>query len=157
MNVDSCDISFTSLGDFTVGKNGDLGDTEDDVLESFRNDIRDIVKSEFGDWEKDATLGGNLSDFLGLPNTRQTAIDIQDRIKSRIVSTGLIASSDITVRVVPVHIHQIMLVITASVNSTPLNGLSPGEPVIISMLYDTIEQGTFVELPNMSETNSIKG
>jgi signal transduction histidine kinase len=157
MNYDSQDLAFSWSGDLGIGLDGDLMDTSDNALTSLVNDIRDITKSEFGDWKKDQMLGANLSDFIGEANNRTNGAAIEDRVKSRLVSSGLVKSQDVTVRVTPIHINQVMINISVNVLATSLNGLTPGQPIVVSMVYNTTENGIFVSLPNTLNTDPQSG
>ena len=140
---DTIDLNFSWDGDYTRGNDGDLGDTSDDFIQSLINEVRDCVKSEFGDWEKDPHVAGDLSDFKGEPNTRDTGKAIENRVKSRLVAMPLVSASDIQVKVIPVHINQILIAIRIQAVATSGNSLQPGEPIVVSFLYDTTEHDIF--------------
>ena len=142
-NYDSNDLDFTWDGDYIVGEDGDLGDTKDDYLRSFVTEIRTIVRSEFSDWEKYPLLGCNLSDFCGEPNSRQTAANMQERIISQIVSIGIVKRGDITVRIIPTGPNEVLVMLKISTAATELNSLTPGEPLVISYSYNSLEDSIF--------------
>lgn len=142
-NYDKVDTKFTWDGDYEVGLDGDLADTSDDQISSLETEIRTIVSASLGDWEKSPSLGANLSDFRGEPNTRETGNKIRERIISAIVAQGIVKQSDITVRVIPVHVYQVMIMISVKAASTPYNRLTPGEPLIVTFTYDTMEDNVF--------------
>lgn len=147
-NYDSVDLDWSWDGDYAFDENGDIKDTSKDFLRSIVNEVATVVKSETQDWEKDITLGANLADFQGQPNTAQVGEAIQDRIKSALVNQNIIQSGDISVRVTPVHANQVLIMIRINVEPTTRNGLRPGDPVKIDLIYDTLENGIFFLLDN---------
>ena len=155
-NYDTIDLDFTWDGDFTKGQDGDLGDTSDDYIRALVNTIRDLVKSEFGDWEKDPNFAGSLADFRGEPNTRAIGKTIEDRVKSRLSGSQVAQSQDILVKVVPVHANQILIVIRIQAISTPRNSLKPGEPVVVSLVYDSTEHDIFFLPPSQKDKEKLR-
>lgn len=140
---DSYDLDWTWDGDLALGDDGDLKDTSDDAITSLLNEIRTIIRSELGDWQMHGLLGSNLSDFLGEPNTQETALAIEERISSSLITFGTIDAKDITVRVIPVQRHMVMVIITISAEATQYNSLTAGEPVKVTLTYDTLEDTVF--------------
>src|SRR5688500_1579290 len=102
-NYDSIDLDWSWDGDYAVDQYGDIQDTSRDYLLSLANEVQTVMKSESSDWEKDITLGANLVDFVGEPNTRETGSSLEARVKAAIVNQGIIQGGDISVRIVPVH------------------------------------------------------
>jgi hypothetical protein len=154
MNYDNVDADFTWDGDYTIGQDGDLGDTADDYIRSLINEIRDLVKSDFGDWSKDPSFAGDLTDFNGEPNTRETGKRIEDRIKSRITAVQLVNAQDLFVKVTPVHVNQVLITIRVQAVATSKNSLKVGEPVVLALVYDSTEHSIFF-LPPV-QTNKAK-
>jgi hypothetical protein len=148
-NYDSVDLDFTWDGDFLLDKQGDLKDTSEDLLLSFKNEIFTIVKSDLTDWREDPSVGADLGDFVGEPNTIDTAKEIQNRVKNSLL---LIATeSDISVRVVPVGIHRVLVALQVQVLPTAENGLRSGDVATVSFLYDYFERGIFTPLEEMNK------
>lgn len=142
-NYDAIDLDFTWDGDVSIGLDGDLADTRDDRLRSLENEIRTVVKSEFGDWQRDPGVGAGINDFRGEPNNRETARLMQDRLISRISSINIVQSEDIEVRIVPVGPHEVMGIIYIVATPTPKNRLRPGDYLIVAFSYDSFEDGIF--------------
>ena len=142
-NYDSIDVDWTWDGDYQVGDNGDLKDTDYDYIQSLVNEIRTIVRSEYGDWELHAMLASNLSDYLGEPNNETIARAIEERITSSVSAAGILNPSDLQVRVVPVQNHIVLVTLTISAEATSRNSLVVGEPVIVSLTYDSLEDSIF--------------
>jgi hypothetical protein len=145
---DAVDLDFDFSGDFLLGSDGDLADTADDYLRSLVNQIRDLVKSEQSNWESDPQFAADLFEFIGEPNTRAIGKKIEDRLRLRITGIGLVPERDLKIKAVPVHIHQIAVFIKISATATPDNKLTQGEPIVLTFVYDTMEQGIFFQLPN---------
>lgn len=141
---DAVDLDWTWDGDVPLDASGDLQDTLDDFIRSLENEIQSVMKSETGDWQKHPKHAANLADFLGEPNTRGTGTRIEDRVKTVLTTgTNLVLSGDLAVRVVPISYHEVLIVIKISAVSTALNRLRVGEPLQITLLYDTMENGLF--------------
>lgn len=147
-NYDSIDLDWSWDGDFLVDSTGDLKDTSDDLLLSVRNEISSLVKSELGDWREDSNIGATLSDFVGEPNNRETAENIQARLESQL--SQVVFLKDLSVRVTPVHIYRVLIMLSLEVLPTPENGLQSGEVLSTSFLYDYLENGVYVELEQMN-------
>ena len=154
-NYDTIDLDFTWDGDFVKGLDGDLGDTSDDFIRSLMNEIRDLVKSDFGDWEKDPHFAADLNDFKGEPNTKKTGKTIEERVKSRITSAPLVQGQDVQVKVVPVHVNQILIAIRIQAIATPGNSLKLGEPIVVSFLYDSTEHDIFFLPPAQKDRDKL--
>jgi len=142
-NYDSIDLDWTWDGDFILGKDGDLKDTEDDLLRSLLNEIHTIARSEFNDWQMHPNLGANMSEFRGEPNSREVGEAMRSRFKSRLVAAGILRSEDVSVRVIPVGRHQALIMLNVEATATSGNNISIGEPVVVTFLYDTLEDSVF--------------
>jgi Fe2+ transport system protein FeoA len=153
-NYDSVDLDFTWDGDYFVGKDGDIADTSDDLIRSLENEIHTVLRSEFGDWERDIVVGANMSEFRGEPNTRETGKQVEDRIRSRLVAIGIVQGEDLNVRVIPVGPHKVMIVIHINVTATSGNRLEIGEPLAVSLTYDSLEDSVFFLEVDQAERNA---
>lgn len=142
-NYDANDLDWSWDGDFYLGEDGDIKTADDDLVRSLENEIQTVLKSEFDDWESHPTLGANLSDFRGEPNTRETGKAIEERVLSRLTSINLVKAEDISVRVTPTSRTQVMIAITIRATPTPNNRLSIGEPIVVVLTYDTLEDSVF--------------
>ena len=144
--LDEVDLYWSYDGDFGVGKDGDLLDTSDDLIQAKVQEIQSIVKSEIGDWKYHPNFAATLSDFVGKPNSRTTGTDIRDRIISVLVSNNVLSAGDFDVRVVPVDIHSVLVMIKVFAMATERNSLEQGQPIVVSLVYDTNE-GSALYLP----------
>jgi hypothetical protein len=142
---DSIDFKWTWDGDYVLGQDGDIADSgsSGDYLESLITEVHTVLRSEFGDWQYDPNLGTNLSDFVGEPNSRENGQQIEQRIQSRLVAAQLLRPEDVIVKVIPTGKHEIFVTITVNATSTPLNKLEPGSSLIVSLVYDTLEDNVF--------------
>ena len=140
---DSIDLFWSWDGDFDTGPDGDIRDTSYDYLASLIQEIHTVVKSEIGDWENDPMVGATLSDFLGEPNTKENGRRLEDRVRTKLIEAQVVRAEDVAVRVVPINIHQVMIMINVMVAVTANNHLQIGDKVNINILYDTMENGLF--------------
>jgi len=143
-DYDSIDLEFTWDGDYAIDDDGDIRDTSYDYLQSIRNEVANIVRSELLDWEREPTIGANLSDFLGEPNTREMGQLIQDRVKTALIAAGIVLSEDVSVRVIPVGVYKVMIAISILAIATTNNQLDISDPIVVSTIFDSTEQGLFV-------------
>lgn len=103
---ESVDLKFNDIGDFEVDESGDLSDTSLDLLLSIRQEIRDRSKSEEDDWRHHPSIGANLDRFIGSPNTRETAQEIDTSIGMALTNDGLIVGNDLTIKTIPISIYR---------------------------------------------------
>jgi hypothetical protein len=145
-NYDDVDLEFTYDGDFVLGADGDLKDTVDDALRSLRQEIQSVCNSELGDWQLYSTRAATLSDFVGEPNSRSTAKQIHDRVRAALLSHGVVNSSDLQIRVFPVHRHKVLIAIRVNADSSVFNSLEGEKFVVVQVLFNFRERGvTFYE------------
>ena len=137
------DLQWEYDGDFAVGKDGDLKDTSYDEIQALIQDVQSIVRSKFKDWKAHPSLAANLNEFRGEPNTRETGKRIEERVSSVLINHNIVQPGDLNVRVVPVHIHQVAIFIRIAALATPQNSLVLGQPVIVTLIYDSIEDSVF--------------
>lgn len=141
-NYDSVDFKFSWDGDYIVDETGDIQDTSEDYLLSLQQEIQTRVKSTLGDWRDNEGIEASLDDFVGEPNTPETANEIQRRVVSSL--SGLVSPSDLRVRIVPVHIHKVLIAIGIDVMPTAKNGLTTSETITTSFVYDFFENNILV-------------
>lgn len=137
---DSIDFKWTGSGDFAL-EQGDLADTQEDTLLSLKQEIQTICKSSLGEWEIWPGIGAGLSDFVGEPNVRSTAELIHDRVRIAIISQGIVNEEDLVVNVIPTHRFEVLIIIRVKAIATPYNNLSSGNVLVVSAIYDYLDQG----------------
>lgn len=93
------DIMLSEDGDIVLDDVGDimLAEGAEYVIQSVRNRLKSVTV----DWFYDH-IGADLIDFLGYPNSRETADAITERIVSALTRDGLISKDDLFVKVVPI-------------------------------------------------------
>lgn len=137
---DSNDLKFSWNGDFSISE-GDLTDTSDDGITSLIQDIQSVCNSSLKDWEAYPRWGATLDDFIGEANTKYTAGLIHDRLRTSIVSAGIVAETDLKIKVIPVHIHRVLIVIKVNAIPTNFNTLEYDQLVTVQLVFDFVEQG----------------
>lgn len=128
-----------------------MADTSADYITSLENEVHTAVRSEFTDWQEHPLLGCGLSDFRGEPNTRATAEAMKKRIISRLVAARVVSQEDLSVRIVPVHAHQVLILINIMAAATVNNRLEVGETLAVAFTYDSLEDSVFFLPPNQLE------
>lgn len=148
---DSVDLSFGWNGDFSISGDGDLEDTSNDGLQSLIDQIHDLCASTFKDWELYPSRGAGLDDFIGEPNNRTTGNRIHDRLRTSIISAGLVSEDDLAIRVSPIHANKVLIVISIDAIATETNNLLQGQRLTIALVFDSVEQETFFleQAPNL--------
>jgi len=145
-NYDNIDLYWGWSGDFAIDKKGDLKDTTYDAIRSLLQDIHTVCASSLNDWEFYPNLGATLDDFCGEPNTQTTAAAVENRLKVSLIAAGIVNEEDLAIRVIPVHTHRILIVIGVNTLATAFNSLEPGDKLVTSLVFDTVEQQvTFME------------
>ena len=141
-NYDEIDVAFSWNGDILL-EAGDIKTTQSDGLQSLEDQIRITVSSALGDWEIYPGKGAGLEDYIGEPNKRDTGDAIHDRVRLAIVSAGLVYEEDLEVKVIPVHIHRVLIVVRVNALPSMVNRLSTGEVLQTAMIFDTSERQVF--------------
>jgi len=141
-NYDEIDIQFAWNGDILLDR-GDIKTTQEDGLQSLEDQIRIIVSSSLGDWEIYPGKGAGIDDYVGYPNTKSTGDAIHDRVRLAIVSAGLVKEEDLEIKIIPVHIHRILIVVRINALPSAVNRLSTGEVLQTAMIFDTSERQVF--------------
>jgi hypothetical protein len=153
---DTIDLQWSWDGDISIGPDGDLADTKDDLIQSFVNEIQTVIKSEIGDWEQHPTLGANLSNFRGESNSRENARKMERQIISRLGGSGIVKSEDLAVRIIPTGRYEIMIMIRINAAATSRNSLRTGEPISVNLIYNSSEDSVFF-LPETDLERSFRG
>lgn len=100
------DLKLTPDGDLAVGPDGDLALAEG--ADFIRQSVQARLRSVTNDWFYDH-VGADLEDFLGRPNTREVAGELEARIVDTLTGDGLVAREDVYVRPVPVETSVVLL------------------------------------------------
>jgi len=137
---DNIDFKWTGSGDFAI-EQGDIADTQEDTLLSLKQEIQTICKSSLGEWELWPGIGAGLADFIGEANIKATADLIHDRVRISIISQDVVNEEDLTVNVIPTHKYEVLIIIRVQATPTPYNNLGQGNVLVVSAIYDYLEQG----------------
>lgn len=144
------DIAIDDDGDFIIEtETDDLGnpiifdDTpmEDVKLSSITNsdiptlkqNIMTRLKTLNPEMEFDPNIGADLTNFIGLPNERETGRLIDEAIISTLTFDGMISASDLTVRSIPVTLNDMLIRIEVKVN--------PGEQALVLNIPFSLTKG----------------
>lgn len=132
-----------------------MKDTSDDTIQALIQEIQSVVRSKFKDWKAHPSFAASLQEFRGEPNTRAVGKKIEDKIFSVLVNHNVVRPEDLTVKVVPVHIHQVCIFIKINALATPQNSLVLGQPIVTTLIYDSVEDSVFYVPENQIERNYI--
>jgi len=93
-----CDLMLSSDGDLMLNENGDLATVSGPgfVIQSVYSRLKSVTVNWFYD-----NTGADLEDFLGRPNSRETAAAVTDRIRTTLTSDGLVSESELLVKATP--------------------------------------------------------
>lgn len=142
---DNIDLNFDENGDYTIGSDGDIGDTSSDTILSTVVEVKSIIRSDTGDFEKYPAFAANLHDFVGKPNTRETAKQIEQRIKGTLILNKIAEPNDMSIRVVPVRHDALLIIISIKAISTPTNSVEEDGSVVIPFVFNLTQGGVFFE------------
>lgn len=129
------DLEFSYDGDFTIGLDGDLGDTANNVVQSFTQEVQTRLRSDLYDWAIHPHLGAALSDLLGEPNEKETAEEGKAKIISALTRDGLCDMNAISVRYMPVSRHHILYYVSIQLPFT--KGEIEDNILRFSLLFDS--------------------
>jgi len=111
----SKDFLWTADGDLfldpaNIGSPAVADKTRDEVLTS---NIMKRLNSTSGDWADNVEIGANLIDFVGLPNTIETASLIRSRIIGVLTQDNLIRGRDLRVETFPIEPNLLLIAVYA--------------------------------------------
>jgi len=130
---DSVDLYWTVDGDlFFKDEDADVGLADADQNAILEGSIMRRLQSNIGDWRDQPEIGCNLSEFMGMPNTAETAALITDRIISSLTADDLVKGSDLNVDVVPIATNKILILLEVKALEATLEG----DEILIGFTYD---------------------
>ena len=148
-NYDRVDLQWVWCGDYLPSKDGDLADTGEDRIQSLVQEIQTVVQSALLDWEEHPGLGSGLEEFIGEPNTKETANRLKTRIRDSLILFNIVRDSDLDIKVIPVGIHTVFILIKVAALATSENSLSENI-ITVSVVFDYMERGIFfIETPEV--------
>jgi hypothetical protein len=133
---DAIDLDWDTNGDFVIGEDGDLKDTSDDYIKAKEHQIFAVLRNQKGDYRSYPAFACSLEDYVGEPNTKETGIAIENRIKNTIIFNNIAAPDDIYVRVIPVRPDAILINGSVSIVPTPFNRLDESGDVSFSFIFN---------------------
>jgi len=148
---DELDLAWSPNGDIALGTNGDLLDTSTDTIRSLREQVGIICASSINDWVVYPSKGATLSDFIGEPNTPDTADAISDRLRLALTSAGVVNEEDLSIRVIPIQLHKVMIVVRIEAVETTTNSLDSSGILTVALVYDSQQNGLFIIKNNLGE------
>lgn len=97
------DLRWIDSGDFAIDtRDMDLKDTSEENLQSALQKIEGRLQSTRGDWKQNPSMGANLKQFAGRPNTPEVGAEMETVIKNELIRGGLFAPQELTVQVFPI-------------------------------------------------------
>lgn len=157
-NYDAIDLELTRRGDLAISnvsavgaraefaerreafRSGDVLTTVFDQIRSTKQFIYMWLKYSKGDFRDYPDVGLNLDDFVGEPNTRETANSIKSRIINGLIAAGIVRAGDIDVSIIPIDLHSILITISIKALATANNSLDEDQ-AILTVLYDNTDGG----------------
>jgi len=88
----------------------DIGTVYD--LEAEQQTIMNRLRTDSPDWYHHPSMGGNLTDLIGEPNTRETGQLGAQYITNALLYRGLYNISQISVRPIPISVDELLFMIT---------------------------------------------
>jgi hypothetical protein len=131
---DRKDFYWSRRGDIVLDQEGDLLDTEYDLLRSLIQEIRTRIQSEQGEWDLYLDLGSNMSDLIGEANNRSTAENGKAKIIAGLSQYGLVDTNDLSVQYIPIDESTILYRIKIKISPTP--GNYNMESIKLDILYN---------------------
>jgi hypothetical protein len=104
----SQDIQVDIDGDIELSTRGDLELASS--LDTYKNAANFLLRTDFGDYAPNKSVGSNLGTFIGKRNTSENHEYMEQNIK-RCLTTRLFSASDVDVTVVPFDINEALGVI----------------------------------------------
>jgi len=139
---DNTDCFWTSQGDYYLGDDGDLMDTESDPLRSLVQEVRTRAAADPGDWAVFPTVGAGLRDFVGEPNNARNAEMIKARLLAALAKEGLINTRDMEIKYLPVTLDKLLVRLTVRVAPTAKNAGS--QYITTTVVYSYSDNNVYI-------------
>lgn len=112
--------AFTGIIDLKMSPDGDLVIENGDLAlvtgeDWFIQETNKIIRTNNPDWEFHPDVGASLEDFAGLPNTRETARAIEERLHDKITQDSIHIPGKLSVRAVPITVDEIAIYINLDI------------------------------------------
>jgi hypothetical protein len=86
--------------------------------DAWKQIIFNRLKTDAPDWFHHPKMGGNLTDFIGELNTRETGNLGAEAITTALTYAGLLTADQVNVRPVPINAEEIMFFITINIDDS---------------------------------------
>lgn len=101
MATSNIDLYWSTEGDFVLGAEGDLKNTENVQSRALIQQVFKRLMSSPGDWAMAPEIGVKWERILGQPNNSATGRLLQTMINSELTRGGFLSSSEFVVTVFP--------------------------------------------------------
>lgn len=107
------DLLWSDSGDFCLDAvRKDLADTTAIPYKAFLQQVLTRIQSNAGDWKLQPSIGANLTQNLGQPNTSALGAKIQTQVMNALTRNGFLKNSELKVDVFPISQHELMIIVT---------------------------------------------
>ena len=97
------DISVSLEGDLNIDQKGDIKLA--DALDTYKSVANFILRTDFGDYAPDQSVGSNLGSFIGQSNNRESHANMEYLIVGSLANK-VFADTDVSADVVPFDIYE---------------------------------------------------
>ena len=133
-NQDNIDLFFNTAGDIAIDGDNDIASTEHDMLLSFKQEVRNRVKSDFRDWAVHPWIGAGLTEIVGEPNSKETAEIGKEKILNSLTTGAFVAAQDVNITYMPVSKDAIVYIIKIDIEPTEENEYT--DEVRVTLILD---------------------
>lgn len=103
------DIETTFAGDIVLDRKGDLKLAN--ALDTYKSAANFVLRTDFGDYAPEPTVGCNLGSFIGRPNN-QDSHEQMEYLINKVLQQELFALTDARADVVPFDVNEALCVIS---------------------------------------------
>jgi hypothetical protein len=103
------DIESNFSGDLGLDTKGDLGLA--DSLETHKAAANFVLRTDFGEYQPDGSVGANLGSFIGLRNVQETH-ELMEYNVNKALKEEIFSETDVLSQVVPFDIHEALCVVS---------------------------------------------
>lgn len=97
------DIQVNFSGDLVIDQKGDLKLANS--LDTYKGVANFILRTDYGDYAPDTSIGSNLGNFVGQKNTKETHSHMEYTI-SRALAGPVFVDTDVRVKVLPLDVDE---------------------------------------------------
>ena len=130
------DIATTFDGDLELSNNGDL--KIGSSMETYKAVANFMLRTDFGDYAPDKSIGCNLGSFVGELNNSDTHQDMEYSI-NRVLQDQIFAKSDVTTDVVAMDVNEAVCIVNIAGHYIVDNQVQYFDSIRLTYLYPYIE------------------